>query len=249
MTEGTGRSPALVKPQYLEPKPMSGPFSLSFGGCQHADPCHARYPVVALAAMMLLIVGCGGGTMSQTGTSAGQSAASSAKYAGVAASPIKPAPPLALQDSLGRQVNLDQYRGKAVLVTFIYDHCPDVCPIIVGNLHTAQAQLGPEANQLQIVAVSVDPKGDTPKTVKAFLAAHRMTGRMEYLLGSQPQLEGVWHAWNILSKATPEKGNPDLVEHSALVYGISGSGKLTTLYPQNFRPAQIVHDVPILASE
>jgi cytochrome oxidase Cu insertion factor (SCO1/SenC/PrrC family) len=38
------------------------------------------------------------------------------------------------------------------------------------------------------------------------------------------------------------------VEHSALVYGISGSGKITTLYPSNFKPQQIAHDVPILAS-
>lgn len=228
---------------------MSAPFSLSFAGRWHASPRRAPHLVLALAALALPIAGCGGSGMSQTGASDGQSATSSAKYAGVAAVPTKPAPPLALQDSLGRGVNLEQYRGKAVLVTFIYDHCPDVCPLIVGNLHTAQAQLGPEASNLQIVAVSVDPKGDTPETVKAFLAEHRMTGRMEYLLGSQPQLERVWRAWNIISKAPRGKGAPDLVEHSALVYGISGSGKLTTLYPQDFRPAQIVHDVPILTSE
>ena len=42
--------------------------------------------------------------------------------------------------------------------------------------------------------------------------------------------------------------NPDQVEHSALIYGISGSGKVTTLYPANFKPAQIVHDVPLLAA-
>ena len=161
----------------------------------------------------------------------------------------KPAPPLTLRDSLGHEVNIKHYRGKAVLVTFIYDHCPDVCPLIVGNLHTAQAELGPEASKLQIIAVSVDPSGDTPKTVKAFLQAHQMTGRMEYLIGSRPQLEKVWSDWNIVAKSSPKKSNPDVVEHSALIYGVSGSGKITTLYPANFKPAQIVHDVPILASE
>ena len=145
-------------------------------------------------------------------------------------------------------MNLDQYRGKAVLVTFIYDHCPDICPLMVGNLHTAQAQLGPEAQKLQIIAVSVDPRGDTPSTVKAFLREHRMTGRMEYLIGSRPELEKVWRDWSILSKATPTPKDPDLVEHSALVYGISASGRITTLYPHDFVPSQIVHDVPILAS-
>ena len=138
-----------------------------------------------------------------------QSATTTVKYAGVAAAPSKPAPPLALRDSLGHPVNLDQYRGKAVLVTFIYDHCPDICPLMVGNLHTAQAQLGPEAQKLQIIAVSVDPRGDTPSTVKAFLREHRMTGRMEYLIGSRPELEKVWRDWSILAKATPTTEDPD----------------------------------------
>ena len=158
------------------------------------------------------------------------------------------APPLKLQNSLGKPVNIDDYRGKAVLITFIYDHCPDVCPLIVGNLHTAQQELGSEASKLQIIAVSVDPVGDTPKTVAAFLKEHQMTGRMQYLIGSKSQLERTWRAWGITSKSTPTNNNPGAVEHSALVYGISGSGKVTTLYPSNFKPKEIVHDVPLLAS-
>ena len=195
--------------------------------------------VAACAAAVL--VGCGGG--------GGASASTSPKFAGVRALPSKPAPPLALRDSLGQPVNIDQYRGKAVLVTFIYDHCPDICPLMVGNLHTAQAELGPEAAKVQIIAVSVDPRGDTPQSVAAFLRAHRMTGRMQYLIGSRGQLEKVWRDWSILSKATPTKGDPDVVEHSALVYGISASGRITTLYQHDFTPKQIAHDVPILASE
>jgi protein SCO1 len=193
-------------------------------------------------------VGCGSSGSSAGSSNAADTSTVSGKFAGTTANPAKPAPPLALKDSLGQQVNINNYRGKAVLVTFIYDHCPDVCPIIVGNLHTAQSKLGPEATKLQIIAVSVDPKGDTPKTVKAFLKDHQMTGRMQYLIGSRPQLEHVWSDWNIVAKSSPKKNNPDLVEHSALIYGISGSGKITTLYPANFKPAQIVHDVPKLAA-
>lgn len=198
--------------------------------------------LLGLAVAIGLLAGCGG-------SGGGASSSSSPKYAGVRALPSKPAPPLALIDSLGHPVNIDQYRGKAVLVTFIYDHCPDICPLMVGNLHNAQAQLGPEADKLQIIAVSVDPRGDTPRTVAPFLRAHRMTGRMQYLIGSRPQLERVWRDWSILSKTTPTKRDPDLVEHSALVYGISASGRITTLYSHDFAPAQIVHDVPILASQ
>jgi cytochrome oxidase Cu insertion factor (SCO1/SenC/PrrC family) len=46
-----------------------------------------------------------------------------------------------------------------------------------------------------------------------------------------------------------EAGQPDLVAHSALVYGVSASGRLTTVYPATFAPEQIVHDVPRLAGE
>src|SRR5919201_6677637 len=156
------------------------------------------------------------------------STATSVAYSGATANPPKPVPPLKLTDSLGKTVNIDDYRGKAVLVTFIYDHCPDVCPLIVSNLRAAQNELGDQAGDMQVIAVSVDPKGDTPKTVKAFLADHQMTGRMEYLIGSRQELEQVWHNWNIVSKNDPSSKNPDAVEHSALIYGISVSGNITT---------------------
>ena len=170
-------------------------------------------------------------------------------YAGGVATPQVAAPPLQLTDSLGKSVNIDDYRGKAVLVTFIYTHCPDVCPLIVGHLHSALGKLGADAGKFQIIAVSVDPKGDTPKTVKKFLADHQMTGKMKYLIGSRPELEKVWKAWHIAAASKPTKNNPDAVEHSALIYGIDGSGKITTIYPANFNPQMIVHDVPLLASQ
>lgn len=202
-----------------------------------------RIPGATVVAVLLaaLAVGCGSGGSSSDGTTA-----STASFKGAAAKPPKPVPPLQLEDSLGHTVNIDDYRGKAVLVTFIYTHCPDVCPLIVGNLHTAQAKLGSEAKNLQIIAVSVDPKGDTPNTVNGFLKDHQMTGRMEYLIGSRAQLERTWKAWGIAARVP--KTNPDLVEHSAEIFGISGSGKVMTLYPANFDPSQIVHDVPLLAA-
>lgn len=187
------------------------------------------------------VIGCGGDSDPSSTTT-------KASFAGGAVKPPQPAPPLTLDNSLGEPVNIADYRGKAVLVTFIYDHCPDICPLIVGNLHAAQNELGAEADEVEIIAVSVDPKGDTPKTVKAFLEDHQMTGRMQYLIGTRPELEKVWSQWDIVTKDSPKRFDPDAVEHSALVYGISASGEMTTIYPANFKPRQIVHDVPILAS-
>jgi protein SCO1/2 len=191
-------------------------------------------------AVVLAASGCGG-----SGDTANASGEADAQFSGSVASPPQPVPPLRLRDSLGHEVNIDHYKGKAVLVTFIYTHCPDVCPLIVSHLKTALAELGPKASDARIVAVSTDPRGDNPKTVAAFLKDHSMTGKMEYLIGSRPELERVWKAWNIVAK--PEKAGRDLVEHSALIYGISAGGKITTLYPANFKPAQISHDVPLLA--
>ena len=195
--------------------------------------------VVACAA--LVAGGCGGGGSDEA---TGKSPGDSGRFAGAEASPPKPAAPLVLNNSLGEPVNLREFHGKAVLVTFIYTHCPDVCPLIVSHLKTAQAMLGPNAKQLQIVAVSTDPRGDTPKTVADFLDAHGMTGRMQYLIGDRGELGRVWKDWNIVAR--PDKAGRDLVEHSALVYGIGADGRVTTLYPANFAPSEIAHDVPLL---
>jgi protein SCO1 len=202
----------------------------------------ATFAVILVA---LFLAGCGGGSDNPTaGVPEGQKQSSSPAFAGAAATPPKAAPPLRLRNSLGQPVDLKTFRGKAVLVTFLYTHCPDVCPLIVSHLKAAQAKLGAKAKDLQIIAVSTDPRGDNPSTVKTFLRQHGMTGKMDYLIGSPKQLQQTWADWNIIAK--PDPAGRDRVEHSALIYGISASGKLTTLYSGNFKPDQVVHDVPIL---
>jgi protein SCO1/2 len=157
-------------------------------------------------------------------------------------------PQFTLRDSLGHLVRLSQFRGKAVLLAFIYDHCPDACPLIVANLHNALLKLGATGRELQIVAVSVDPRGDTPTTVKAFLAAHGMTGRMEYLIGTFKELSPVWRAYGVEVQASPAK-RENTVGHSAFLYGITGRGSVLVLYPPTFEPAWVAHDVPLLAGD
>ena len=80
-------------------------------------------------------------------------------FTGSLLSPVRQAPPIRLRSYLGQPVSLSQYRGKAVLVTFLYVHCPDVCPAIASALRVVRQQLGPEAKTMQIVTVSVDPRG------------------------------------------------------------------------------------------
>lgn len=180
---------------------------------------------------------------------AGTHSAKSTSFLGDELSPPKAAPSLSLRNYLGQRVNIAQYHGKALLVTFIYDHCPDICPLIVANLRVAQNLMGPKtAAKAQIIAVSVDPRGDTPKTVAAFLKVHEMTGRMQYLIGSARELGQVWQRWGVGSERDAE--DPDIVNHSALVYGISATGELRTVYiGSDFKPSEIAHDVPLLAAQ
>jgi protein SCO1/2 len=198
---------------------------------------------LAALAVAMLVAACGGSSSGKNVSHAHR--ATRASLDGPTLSTPQREPSLQLHDSLGREVNLAGYRGRAVLVTFIYTHCPDTCPLIVANLHNALAQLGHQARKVQIVAVSTDPRGDTPAAVRRFLAKHAMTGRMEYLLGTRQSLAPVWRQWGISASAPTAK---DRVGHSALIYGITGSGEVTTIYPSNFKPSTIAHDVPILAA-
>jgi protein SCO1/2 len=202
--------------------------------------------LVATATLLALLSGCG--SSAATPKSATNTSATTASYRAEAKlSPATAAPPLRLRNYLGQPVDIARYRGKPVLVTFIYTHCPDVCPLITSNLRVAQNLMGADGpSKAQVIAVSVDARGDNRRTVTAFLKAHEMTGRMQYLVGSTRELARVWRAWGVGSERDAK--NPDLVEHSGLIYGITASGKRATLYSASFKPADLAHDVPLLAA-
>jgi protein SCO1/2 len=200
--------------------------------------------VVIAGGVALLAIGGNGKSRPSVG---GIQGVASSKYRGSLASPAEPAPPLSLRNYKGERVNIARYRGKAVLVTFLYTKCPDVCPIIASNLGVALNLMGrAKASKVQVIAVSVDPRGDTPSAVAAFLARHGVAGRMQYLIGSAHELGSVWKAWGVGSERDAQQ--PQFINHSGLVYGISAAGKVTTLYAANFTPQEIVHDTPLLAA-
>ena len=160
-----------------------------------------------------------------------------------------------LTDENGRPVSLSDYRGKVVVLTFLYAHCPDVCPLIADALHRARKQLGPSAARAAFLAVSVDPNGDTLEAVQGFLAAHHVRGELTYLRGTFAELTPVWAHYYVGSDAkavnpgasagaTPR---PDEVGHSAIVYVIDPTGKLRLFLPGNLDPNDLVTDVRALA--
>jgi protein SCO1/2 len=218
-----------------------------------ASPPARRPGVKLLLPLLALVVIVGGVTALLVGKSGkpalpgNASAAKISRFDGLALTPARSAPPLnTLKNFNGASFNLAAERGKAVFVTFLYSHCPDVCPLIASNLHTAYAAMPAELRRrVAIVAVSVDPHGDTAGTVAAFVRAHQLDGEASYLIGSAAQLVPVWKAWNVGSEQ--DVSRPDLVNHSALIYGITGRGVLQTIYAANFSPGEIVHDAALLA--
>ncbi len=224
-----------------------------------ARPPHARAPrsprtvlaagvVVALLALAGLLAGCGGSSgdaaVEDSGT-ASHHADHSADFEGGLVTPRRQAPPLMLEDVNGTSVDIRDLRGHPVLVTFVYANCPDVCPLIMSNLRQVRQDAGALGRQMRVIAVSVDPKGDTPAVVRRFLEARHVEGFVDYLIGSRAQLEPVWKAWSVAEQV--DKTDPELIEHSALIYGVTAGGELVTAYPVGFTPEQIAKDLPLLA--
>jgi protein SCO1 len=169
---------------------------------------------------------------------------------GAVVTPPAPTYDFSLHDPDNKVVRLSALRGKAVVLTFLYAHCPDVCPLTAEKLHETYRQLGGTANRVALLAVSVDPKGDTPEAVRTFLTTHHVTGELSYLTGSYAELKRVWSYYYVSSNAkdTPPK-TVDLVDHTSVVYVIDPSGNLRVFLPGNFDPKDLTTDLKILASE
>jgi len=160
-----------------------------------------------------------------------------------------------LRDQDGRGVRLTAFRGKPVVLTFLYTHCPDSCPLIAWKLRQTHERLGTTARRVALVAVSVDPGGDTPDAVRSFLSAHHLTGNVSYLSGPAAELKRVWAYYYVGSDAqagTPktEARSPrpsDVVGHTATVYVIDADGNLRVILPTDFDPEDLAADLKMLA--
>jgi protein SCO1/2 len=193
---------------------------------------------VAALALALLVSACGGGGGSTDATVALPS------IAGGDAVPARNAPPIDLTDQYGKRVDLAKLRGRSVLVAFLYTHCTDLCPIVAGKLHTAYAHLQKSERPL-FLAVSVDPAHDTPASAAAFNRRHRTAGEIDWLLGSQRELERVWNAWGV--KPEHNANDPEEIEHNAEIFAIDPQGQIRALYPPNFKPTKLAEGTRTLA--
>lgn len=133
------------------------------------------------------------------------------------------APDFTLTDARsGQTVTLSSLRGKVVALAFLYTRCPDVCPLTATYMARAQRDLGDDARGIALVAVSVDPEGDTPDRVRDFSAAYGLDRDWHYLIGPRALLAAVWQAYGV--RAVPDEGKPT-VTHSDAIYLIDAAGR------------------------
>jgi protein SCO1/2 len=140
--------------------------------------------------------------------------------------PPRPAPATAGRDSTGGRVAVP-IAGRPALVTFLFTDCPDVCPLTAQEISAALDRVGPDvAGAIDVVAVSVDPRGDTPAAVRAFLQRHRLTGRMRYIVGSRAELSPLWSRWHVAAQQGPATASA----HSARIVLVDRDGRQVGSY-------------------
>jgi protein SCO1 len=143
----------------------------------------------------------------------------------------------------GKPVDASAFKGDTTLVYFGYTHCPDVCPETMARLMQVLAKLGPDAKQVRILFITVDPARDTPKAlhdyVDAFDADHARG-----LTGTDSQIEALAKRYRVayqMEKRDPS-GNYD-VTHSSAVYVFDAEGRARLLATDSDTPDQIAQDL------
>ena len=187
---------------------------------------------VALAAVVLVCAGCGATKVVKV------SGPPPSPYRGVVLKPPSAAPSFGLRDQSGQLVGSQSERGHWFVVAFLYTHCPDVCPLIANNLGTAMRKLP----DLRVLAVSVDPKGDTPEAVRTFLRVHRLPARFRYLTGTRAELAPVWKKFHVAALPGPA----GTITHNTFELLVDPSGAERLFYDSTLRAADLEHDLPLL---
>jgi protein SCO1 len=104
--------------------------------------------------------------------------------------------------------------------------------------------LGAKREDVRVLAISVDPEGDTPKAVEAYAQAHHLLPEFHYLIGSRPELTEVWKDYDVAAVAS----DPELVDHTAYTMLVDRSGEGRVVYDASVKAKDVVHDVDELLS-
>ncbi|CAB3753535.1 hypothetical protein LMG29542_02050 [Paraburkholderia humisilvae] len=143
----------------------------------------------------------------------------------------------------GKPITAGTFKGDTTLVYFGYTHCPDVCPETMARLMQVLGKLGPDAQQVRILFVSVDPARDTPQALHDYVGAFDAQ-HARGLTGSDGQIEALAQRYRVayqMEKRDPN-GNYD-VTHSSAVYIFDAQGHARLLATDQDTPDQIAQDL------
>ena len=167
-------------------------------------------------------------------------------FRGTLYDPTIPAPEIELTQGNGSSFRLSEKRGDVVLLFFGYTSCPDVCPTTLSDLKRVIEELGPDAEHVQVVFVTVDPDRDTSQKLQEYLSLFNPS--FIGLSGSPDEMEGVWNSYGVYREVEnmPNSATGYLVTHSARLYVIDQEGNLHLSYSYGTPVDDIVHDLKIL---
>ena len=161
-----------------------------------------------------------------------------------------PRPDFTLLDTAGDPYDfLEETRGKTALLFFGYTHCPDVCPVHMGNLAAVLEDVGYERRrEVEVVFVSTDPERDSPERIRSWLDRfdHSFVG----LRGDRALVDSLQRSLGLPpSVLEPRAGDGSYaVGHAAQVLAFSPDGPARVVYPFGTRQADWAHDLPLLVS-
>jgi protein SCO1/2 len=150
------------------------------------------------------------------------------------------APDFTLKNQDGETISMRDFRGQPVIVTFLYTHCEDTCPVQAQTIRGALDDLGED---VPAIAIAVDPPNDTPESARAFLSEQRALGRIDFVLGSRAQLKPLWDDYHIRPQSVTE-------EHNARFTLVDERGFQRVGYPGFAATSEgIAHDIRLLQAE
>ena len=154
-----------------------------------------------------------------------------------------------LTDDKNHTVTDADYRGRWMLVFFGYTNCPDECPLTLQKMATSLKDLGPLADRVAPLFVTVDPVHDTPARLASYL--ENVDPRIVGLTGSDEQIAAVAKAYRVYyTPGQNEQSGTDLVSHSTFLYLMQPGGKLNALVSQDVTTDKLTAALRIrLASE
>jgi protein SCO1/2 len=153
----------------------------------------------------------------------------------------------ALTDHTGKPRTLADFRGKVVIMFFGYTQCPDVCPTTMAEMSALLNQLGPQAEQVQVLFITIDPERDTQQLLAQYVPA--FDKRFLGLYGSAEQTAAVGKEFKVIYNKVPgSTPGSYTMDHTAASYVFDKNGKLRLLLRPGQPPSTTLHDLKLLLS-